>query len=89
MRIRLSPELREDLQEIARKNPKLAKLIEKQLDLFIKDPRHKSLRVHKLSGKLQNMWSISITRDMRMVYLQDGDEAHFFDIGTHDEVYKK
>lgn len=89
MRIRLDEKLQKEIQEIGKKDSKLFKRIQKQLSLFATDPRHKSLRVHKLSGDLEDMWSISITKDLRMTYLQNGDEAYFFDIGTHDEVYRK
>lgn len=90
MAIRLANDLKRDLVKIQKTDTRLAKRIEKQLALFATNPQHRSLRVHKLSGKLQNMWSISITKSIRMIYLLiNDDEAYFFDIGTHDEVYKK
>ncbi len=88
MHIRLDGKLLKELRVIDKKNPKLAIQIKKQLQLFKENPRHKSLRVHKLSGELKNMWSISITKAVRMAYILDGDEAYFYDIGTHDEVYR-
>lgn len=89
MQIRLEAKLQKELKEIRLKNPKLSKRINKQLSLFKLDPKHNSLRVHKLTGELENMRSISINKSLRMSYLQDGDEAYFFDIGTHDQVYGK
>ncbi len=89
MDIRLDEKLRKELKIINKKNPQLARQIQKQLKLFKENPKHKSLRTHKLSGDLKNMWSISITKAIRMAYLLDGDEAYFYDIGTHDEVYRK
>lgn len=89
MQIRLDEKLQKGLEEINKKDLKFSNRIKKQLTLFALNPRHKLLRVHKLSGELGNMWSISITKDIRMVYIQSGDEAYFIDIGTHDEVYKK
>ena len=89
MRIRIDEKLQKELQLIAKKDSQLTKQIQKQLRLFKENPKHKSLRVHKLSGDLKNMWSISITKTIRMAYILDGDEAYFYDIGTHDEVYKK
>lgn len=89
MQVLLYAKLKKELLEISIKDPKLYKKITKQLALFVLNPRQKSLRVHKLFGELKNMWSISITKSIRMSYLQSGDEAYFFDIGTHDEVYKK
>lgn len=89
MTIRLSDEVVEKLKKIEKKDKKLTLGIEKQLVLFSQNPKHPSLRLHKLTGELQNLWSISITEGIRMVYLQKQDEAHFTDLGTHDELYRK
>ncbi len=90
MRIRISPELHKELRRIKRKDPKLARHIKRQLTTFAVNPRHPSLRLHRLTGKLKKMWSISITQSMRMVYvLLSDDEAYFTDLGTHDEVYRQ
>ena len=90
MKIRLSREIDQYLKKIKKKDKKLFKRIVKQLALFKIDPKHRSLRLHKLSGRLKNYWSISISKDIRIIYfLRREDEAYFFDIGTHDEVYRK
>lgn len=89
MTIRLSDEVVKKLRKIERKDKKLTLRIERQLALFSQNPKHPSLRLHKLTGELQDLWIISITKSVRMVYLQKRDEIHFTDIGTHDEVYKK
>ena len=89
MKIRLSDDVLKKVRKISRKDKKLSSTIEKQLALFTQNPKHPSLRLHKLTGELRNLWSISITKSVRMTYLQKEDEAHFTDIGTHDEVYKK
>lgn len=90
MHIRISPDLEKELKNIKRKDPLLTKRIEKQLILFTSNYIHPSLRTHKLTGKYENMWSISITRSIRMIYLLlEKDEAYFIDIGTHEEVYRK
>lgn len=87
--IKLDDELKIELEKIKKNNPQLTKRIEKQLAHFTTNPQHPSLRVHKLSGELENIWSISVSKGVRMTYLQSGDEAYFFDIGSHDEVYQK
>ncbi len=88
MTIRLSDDIIKKLKRLERKNKKLNLRIEKQLALFSQNPKHPSLRLHKLTGELKNLRSISITKSIRMTYLQKQDEAYFTDIGTHDEVYK-
>jgi addiction module RelE/StbE family toxin len=59
-----------------------------KLKLFQNNPFETSLRTHKLSGKLQELWSFSVEYDLRIVfYFADENKVVFIDIGTHDEVY--
>lgn len=88
MRITFSVEVQKKLKEINKNDQKLSRKIHKQLSLFLKNPKHPSLRIHKLSGKLKNYYSISINPGFRMTCFITGNEAHFTKIGTHDEVYK-
>lgn len=88
MKFSLEPELFKKIKEINKKNPKLSKKIQKQLKFFSANPKHPSLKIHKLKGGISERWSISIEGNMRMLYYLNGDEAVFFDIGTHDEVYR-
>lgn len=87
--IQFSPPVKEKLREIHRKDRKLSNRIEKQLELFLKNPRLKSLRIHKVSLEVKNSWSISITKGFRMIYTETEDEYYFYKMGTHDEVYRK
>jgi addiction module RelE/StbE family toxin len=90
MKTKISPLVQKEIINIQRKDKKLANRIEKQILLFEENPKHPSLRIHKLSGNRENMWSISITMSIRMVYLLiDDDQAIFIKIGTHEQVYKK
>lgn len=88
MNYTFSTEVQRQLKEINKKDQKLSKKIYKQLSIFLKNPKHPSLRIHKLSGRLKNYYSISITQGFRMTYLLSEGKAHFTKIGTHDEVYK-
>ena len=88
MHIILSPEVIKDLKKIKQKNVKLSERIQKQLYLFSTNPKHPSLRTHKLNANMSNLWSISITMSVRMVYKSLGeDKAYFIKIGAHKEVY--
>lgn len=89
MDFEISPGLQKELKKIKSHDKKLTEKIIKQLILFQQNHLHPSLRVHKPSGNLENIWSISIDRSIRMLYLLGKDGAYFFDIGTHDQVYKK
>lgn len=57
--------------------------------LFIQDPFHPSLKTHKLTGKLKNLWSFSIEYDLRVIFYfeEKNSRAVFVNIGSHDEVY--
>lgn len=90
MKIRISPDVLKTFKNLKKRDNRLLTQVKKQLELFQINPKHKSLRLHKLSGKLQNRWSISISRNVRMVYvLLNKNEAYFISIGTHSEVYRR
>lgn len=59
-----------------------------KVERFTADPFDQSLKTHKLSGKLDELWSFSVDYDARVVfYFTDEGNAVFVDIGSHDEVY--
>ena len=59
-----------------------------KLEKFTSDPYDPSLRTHKLSGKLKDLWSFTVDYDVRVLfYLTEDNKAIFVDFGSHDEVY--
>jgi addiction module RelE/StbE family toxin len=59
-----------------------------RLETFQNNPFDQSLRTHKLSGRLKDLWSFSIEYDLRVVFsFLESDRALFVDIGSHEEVY--
>lgn len=84
-----STEVTSELKKIKQKQPLLFKKIQKQLKIFKENIKHPSLRTHKLKGNLANTWSISIEGNVRLLYSIKNNEAIFFKIGNHDEVYRK
>lgn len=90
MKAKFSPFVQKEIIKIRQKDRKLSDKIEKQIERFEENPKHPSHRLHKLTGNLENMWSISIARNFRMIYiLINEDIVYFIDIGTHDEVYRE
>lgn len=88
MQAKFSPSVQEEITKIRKKDRKLYERIEKQINFFELNPFHPSLRRHKLTGKYENVWSISINMSVRMIYiLIDEDTAYFIQIGKHEEVY--
>ncbi|MEI7665630.1 MAG: hypothetical protein WCI65_06245 [Synechococcaceae cyanobacterium ELA263] len=62
----------------------------KTLLLLEADPRHPSLRLHALRGKLSGLHSVSINLSWRITLelLIDGQRIIPIDIGSHDTVYR-
>ncbi len=73
-----------------KKHPELKDKYIKTLSLLQVNPKHPSLRIHKLTDKLSELHSISITLSYRITihFLIKKDSIIPIDIGTHDEVYK-
>lgn len=59
--------------------------IRKILRLIQTNPKHSSLRLHKLSGT--NNFAISVDRNIRIILHFDNDIVVLMRIGSHDEVY--
>ncbi len=51
MRIELTTRFNRELDRLLTKQPMILSRVEKTLELLSSDPRHPSLRLHKLSGK--------------------------------------
>ena len=69
-------------------NKILEKKFKIKLEIFKENPFDKSLKTHKLSGKLQDLWSFSLEYDQRVLfYFTDEGKAVFVDIGNHEQVY--
>jgi len=62
---------------------------EKTLKLLELNPFHPSLRLHKLKGKLEKLYSVSINISYRICidFVIDEDKIIPIDIGKHDDVY--
>ena len=54
------------------------------------NPRHPSLRLHALKGRLQGLHSVSINISYRITLelIIDGQRLIPMDIGSHDAVYR-
>ena len=76
-------------KKFIKKNPDLISQYEKTLKILEINPCHPSLRLHKLHGKLSELYSVSINISYRItiVFLIEDDKIIPIDIGSHDEVY--
>ncbi len=76
-------------KKFIKKHPELSSQYEKTLKLLEINPSHPSLRLHKLEGKLSELYSVSINISYRIsleFYISD-DEIILINVGSHNEVY--
>ena len=74
-------------KKIIQNNPRLNKKVKDKLQLAITNLNHPSLRLHKITGRFDSVWSISIDMDIRVIFKLKNDLINLLDIGTHEEVY--
>jgi len=72
-----------------KKHPELTRQYEKTLELLELNPFHPSLKIHGLSGKQDELYSVSINISYRITleFLVSEKTIIPVKIGTHDEVY--
>lgn len=85
MQIRFSKQFRKQYQRLPKP---LQQTTRRRLELWQEDPMNPLLRVHRLSGRLQHLYSLSVTGDLRVLYELIGDEIVIFQmVGTHAQLY--
>lgn len=75
--------------KFARRHPDILPQYEKTLQLLELNPFHPSLRLHRLSGALSDLHSVSINISYRIIlefFVADG-KIVLVNVGSHDEVY--
>jgi mRNA-degrading endonuclease YafQ of YafQ-DinJ toxin-antitoxin module len=76
-------------RKFLRKHTEIHSQYEKTLRLLELDPFHPSLRTHKLEGRLQGLFSVSINMSYRIVLEMEinDEEIILINIGSHDQIY--
>jgi len=71
-------------------HPEVIPQYEKTLKLLEVNPYHPSLGLHKLKGKLKELYSVSINIAYRICldFIIDDNRIILIDVGSHDDVYK-
>ncbi|MCT7983974.1 type II toxin-antitoxin system mRNA interferase toxin, RelE/StbE family [Laspinema sp. A4] len=88
MEVSFSSAFKRAFKKKIKSTPDLEARFWQKLELFIIDPFEPSLKTHKLSVKLKELWSFSVEYDERVLfYFTEDERAVFVDIGSHDEVY--
>jgi mRNA-degrading endonuclease YafQ of YafQ-DinJ toxin-antitoxin module len=75
--------------KFAKRHPDLLAQYEKALQLLELNPFHPSLRLHRLSGSLSDLHSISINISYRITleFLIEDSKIILVNVGSHDQVY--
>lgn len=78
-------------RKFAKRHPDLLRQYEKTLMLLEQNPTHPSLGLHRLSGNLGGLYSVSINRSYRisLEFMIEKDTIIPVSVGTHDEIYRK
>jgi addiction module RelE/StbE family toxin len=73
-------------KKFLKKHPELVERYKKVLRLLELNPKHPSLRLHKLKGKLDGKYSVSITMSYRIILTFAVTEKGIvlIDVGSHD-----
>lgn len=80
--VELRPEFEKHLRDLPEHIQKRAI---RAIDILREDPMHPSLRLHRLSGKLEGLWSITLTRKHRIVFqYRENGVALLVTVGAHD-----
>lgn len=86
--VAFSSPFRRAFRKIVKGKPSLEEAFWARVAIFVEDPYDGRLRTHKLSGRLRDLWSFSVSYDIRVVFsFVEGNRAIFEDIGDHDTVY--
>jgi len=72
-----------------RRHPNMRRRYEKTLELLEINPFHPSLRLHKLKGRLSDLYSASIDLSYRITieFLIQDNTIIPVNVGPHDDVY--
>lgn len=73
--------------KLKRKDKSLRNKVNLKLNILVVNPRHPSLRIHKLVSNRYEAWSISINMQLRILFVYRSYGILLIDIGGHDEVY--
>ena len=80
-----SPAFLKKFKRLIKKNPQLKQKVNRTTKILLQNPKSFTIRLHKLSGR--NNWSISVTRDIRIIMSIRGGMILFSDLGKHNDIY--
>ena len=88
MKIKYKKAFLKNYQKRIKSNKNLVKKFNERLLTFADNPSDSQLRNHRLTGGMNDYFSFSITGDIRVVYRIIDNIVYFYDVGSHNQVYK-
>ncbi|MFQ5341735.1 MAG: type II toxin-antitoxin system YafQ family toxin [Anaerolineae bacterium] len=82
MKIRRTRRFKKDYRKLS---PDLQRRVDGKLRLLLQDPRHPSLRVHKIRGT-DDVWELSVTMNCRLIFEIETEYYVLLAVGPHDIV---
>lgn len=75
-------------KQFRRQPEKIQKEFAKRIALFLVDINTPILNTHKLTGKLEGLWSFNVSSDIRVIFDKSFDRIIVLEaIGSHSELY--
>jgi len=87
MNVYLSTLFLRSLKRLIKKNPSLHHKVKEKISLFQNNPEHPTLKLHKLTGGQENVWSLSVGYNLRITFVYQNGDVVLVNIDTHDEIY--
>lgn len=88
MQIEFSERFIKSYKKLVLGRPQVAISVLQKVLLFSHEPFSSTLALHKLKGRLDDVWSFSVENNLRIIVdRSDPSKVTFVDIGTHDQVY--
>ena len=88
MTIELASSFLKSYKKRIRHNSKLDHQYAKRIEIFRTNPDNPLLHDHSLVGSKLGLRAFSINGDIRVIYSRQEDTFLFYDIGTHNQVYR-
>ena len=82
MKVQRTDRFKKDYQKLP---SDIQRRVDQKLRFLIRDPRHPSLRIHKLRG-VEWLWEFSVTMNYRVLFEIEGEYYVLLGVGPHRVV---
>lgn len=79
MKVRRTGRFKKDYQKLP---SDIRQRVDQKLRFLLRDPRHPSLRIHKLQS-VEGLWEFSVTMNYRVIFEIEGEYYVLLGVGPH------